>query len=364
MKARVPCFRPALSHLFLSCALLLAACAAAPPARRTPVLAGRVTYNGAAVPAATVTLFDRYTLSDRHAVRSASCAADGGFSIEAPPGGYFVEAEGTFEGAAVFAFSGQNPLRLERGERWLGMKAVRRREAESRPGPPGRGAVVEGDLLFGGAPVEDGFVYVYSSPDSLFKGMGIAMSLPTGPDGRFVVENLAESFYYLVARRRGQGGMTGPLEKGDLYGFFPGNPVYLKEGATTRVRLEMVEKEKPLSYSDVTSGTDMALRGRVVDRAGAPQAGVYAFVYDNRVFGHQRPYGHSGRTGPDGSFAIYVDRPGTYYLGARENFGNSPRPGERLGFHGGTPDHSVEVSPGNSREGLVIVVDRVLAEEK
>lgn len=343
---------------------LLAACASFPVAGNRPTFAGRVTFEGAAVPAATVTLYDRYTLTDRHVALSGRCAGDGGFSLSVPPGSYYVEAGGTFEGTAVFAFSGQNPVILSKGERWLGMKAVGIQAAEESDGPAGRGAVVEGELRSGGAPVEEGYVYVYSSPEGLFKGMGVAMSPPTGPDGKFAVENLTESFYYLVARRRGGGGMTGPLEKGDLYGFFPGNPVYLRDGKVTRVRLEMVEKEKPLSYSDVTSGAEIVLRGKVVDRSGAPQAGVYAFVYDNRVFGHQRPYGHSGRTGPDGAFAIYLDRPGTFYLGARENFGNSPRPGERLGFHDGTPDHSVEAPHGKTMEGFVIVVDRVLAEER
>ncbi len=343
---------------------LLASCASLSGAGKSPVLAGRVTYRGAAVPAANVILYDRYTLTDRNAAHTARCAGDGGFSLAVPPGSYYIEAEGMFEGTSVFGFSGQNPVILSKGERWLGMKAVRRQAAEASDGPDGRGAVVEGELFFGDAPVEGGYVYVYSSPEGLFKGMGVAMSPPAGPDGKFAVENLTESYYYLVARRRGGGGMTGPLEKGDLYGFFPGNPVYLKDGKITRVRLELVEKEKPLSYSEVTSGAEIVLRGKVVDRSGAPQAGVYAFVYDNRVFGHQRPYGHSGKTAPDGTFAIYLDRPGTFYLGARENFGNSPRPGERLGFYDGTPDHSVETTRGKATEGLVIVVDRVLAEER
>jgi hypothetical protein len=152
------------------------------------------------------------------------------------------------------------------------------------------------------------------------------------------------------------------LEQGDLYGFYPGNPVYLKGGMVTRVRLETIEKEKPLSYAEITSGTETLLEGRVVDRMGAPQAGVYAFVYDNRVFGHMRPYGHSGKTDSDGTFEIYLDRPGVFYLGARENFGNSPKPGERFGFYDGTPDHSIEVPRGKTISGLVIVVDRILPE--
>lgn len=327
-------------------------------------MSGRVTYRGAPVPGAVVTLYDRYDPPEKHILREVDCAGDGGFSVAVPPGIYYVEARGIFDGKEIFAFTGQNPLRLEKGRRWLGMKAVPVGRVESEPGDARRGAMVIGEVLFGGTPVEDAYVYVYSSPDSLFKGMGIAMSPPTGPDGQFEVENLPESSYYLVARRRGAGGMTGPLEQGDLYGFYPGNPVYLKGGMVTRVRLETVEKKKPLSYSEITSGTETLLEGRVVDRTGAPQSGVYAFVYDNRVFGHKRPYGHSGKTGPDGAFAIYLDRPGVFYLGARENFGNSPKPGERFGFYDGTPDHSIEVPRGKTIAGLEIVVDRILPEGK
>ena len=341
---------------------VLSGCAGGRPAPSPPALAGRVTFRGAPVPGAVVTLYERYGSADRRAAASARCADDGGFRTDVPPGTYFIVAEGTFEGTAVFAFSGQNPVRLERGERWLGMKTVPKEEAASSPGPAARGAVLEGVVLSGGVPVEGASVAVYASADSQFKGMGIAMSPPTGPDGTFTIDNLPESSYFLVARRRAAGGMTGPLEKGDLYGYYPGNPVYARGGGVTHVRIETVEKEKPLSYAEVTAGTETVLRGRVVDRSGAPQAGVYAFVYDDRVFGHQRPFGHSGRTGADGTFAIYLDRPGIFYLGARENFGNSPRPGERFGFYEGTPDHAIEAIPGRTADGLVIVVDRILPE--
>ncbi len=341
---------------------LLSGCAGGRPASSSPALAGRVTFRGAPVPGAAVTLYAKYGGAERVAAASARCAGDGGFRIAVSPGPYFAVAEGAFEGTAVFAYSGQNPVRIERGERWLGMKTVPKEEPVSSAGPAGRGAVLEGTVLSGGVPVEGASVAVYASPESLFKGVGIAMSPPTGPDGSFTIENLPESSYVLVARRRAGGGVTGPLEQGDLYGYYPGNPVYARSGRTTRVRLETVEKEKPLSYAEVTSGTETALRGRVVDRSGVPQAGVYAFVYEDRVFGHQRPYGHSGRTGPDGTFAIYLVRPGVFYLGARENFGNSPRPGERFGFYEGTPDHAVTAVPGKTADGLVVVVDRILEE--
>lgn len=342
-------------------AVCLACCAGLPRAARQPVLSGRVTFNGAPVPGAEVVLYDRFTAGGKHAYRTVRCGEDGGFAAAVAPGTYFVEAEGRFEGTDVFAFTGQNPVGVARDDRWLGMKAVAREAAASSPAR-GRGAALEGEVLFGGRPVEGASVSVYAAPESLFKGMGIAMGPPTGPDGAFSFDGLPESAYYLVARRRGAGGATGPLEKGDLYGYYPGNPVYARDGSVTRVRIETVEKEKPLTYADVTSGTETVLRGRVVDRSGAPQGGLYAFVYEDRVFGHQRPYAHSGRTGADGAFAIYLDRGGVFYLGARENFGNSPRPGERLGFYDGSPDHGIDVAAGKGAAGLAIVVDRILPE--
>ena len=350
--------------VFLAAAVwaIIAGCATTPAGKGEAVLSGRVTYRGAPVPGARIALYERYAGPGIRPVLSVNAGEDGGFRTAVPPGGYYAAAEGTFEKAPVFAFSGQNPVRVESGARWLGMKAVPAEVPSTRPGVSGRGAVVRGEVATRGEPVENAYVYVYSGSESLFKGMGIAISTPTGPDGRFEIENLPESAYFLVARRRGAGGMTGPLDRGDLYGFYPGNPVYLKEGAETLVRLELVEKEKALSYSEVTSGTETVLRGRVVDRGGRPQAGVYAFVYDDRVFGHQRPYGHSGRTGADGTFAIYLDRPGTFYLGARENFGNSPKPGERFGFYDGTPDHAVMAGAGRAVEGLTITVETILPE--
>ncbi len=346
--------------LLLAAFPLLLCCASAPKGGFSPVLSGRVTFLGAPVPGAAVTLSDRYDSAGKRVAATARCGEEGEFTLPVAPGTYYAEAEGVFEGKPVHAFSGQNPLRLENRSRWLGMKAVERDRPEVVEAPGTRGAAVEGEAVFGGRPVEDAYLYVYSSPESLLKGMGIAMAPPTGPDGRFLVEGLPESGYFLVARRRASGGMTGPLEKGDLYGFYPGNPLYLRDGAVTKVRIEMVEKEKGLSYSEVTSGPETVLTGRAVDRSGNPQAGVYAFVYDDRVFGHKRPYAHSGRTGPDGTFAIYIERPGVFYLGARENFGNSPVPGERFGFYDGSPDHSITAGEGEAIGDLTVVVDRIL----
>jgi hypothetical protein len=343
-------------------ALLLPACASVGTrASARPELSGRVTWRGAPVPFADVSIVDRYTPAGPNVARTARCDAEGAFRAAVAPGSYFVTASGSFEGKPVYAWSGQNPVRIDAGSRWLGMKAVPR-PAPVRYEAAQGGASIVGTVRFDGAPAADAYVYVYASPEGHFKGMGIAMSPPTGADGAFSIDGLAESGYFLVARRRGGGGLTGPLEQGDQFGFYPGNPVYLKDGHAAVLDIDMIGKEKPLSYSEVTSGVETVLRGRVVDKGGVPQSGVYAFAYEDRVFGHQRPYAHSGRTGADGAFSIYLDRGGVFYLGARENFGNSPKPGERFGFYDGTPDHAVELPASGKLDGLTVVVDPILAE--
>ncbi len=349
----------------LFAALLIPACASVSPSPARPELAGRVTFGGAPVAGATVSVIDRYLPSGPHVATSTRCADDGAFQVAVPAGSYYLAASGLFDGKPVFAWSGQNPVRIDSGKRWLGVKSVSMPPpARYEAGPAGKGASVAGTVRFKGAPSANAHIYVYASPEGNFKGMGYAMSPPTAADGRFAIDGLPESGYWLVARRRSAGGLTGPLEKGDLFGFFPGNPVYLKDGKSALVEIEMIEKEKALSYSEVTSGGETVLRGRVVDKGGIPQAGVYAFVYDDRVFGHQRPYGQSGPTGPDGAFAIYLDRGGVFHLGAREHFGNSPAPGERFGFYDGTPDHAVELPLSGKLEGLTVVVEPILPEGK
>lgn len=248
-----PTLRPRMPVPLLALSvLLLAGCGA--QAGKTlfqgegAVVSGKVTFRGAPVPDAIVTLYDRYATPDRHSAARVRTDSEGAFSASAAPGIYYIEAEGTVEGKPVFAFTGQNPVRLDRGTRPVSLKAVPRTDVSTAPGPPERGAILEGEVFFAGKPVEGASVHVYSSPDGLLKGMGTAMSPPTGPDGRFAVENLPESSYYIVARRRGAAA-SGPLAAGELYGFFPGNPVLLRDRTVTRIRIEAVEKETRVAPS-------------------------------------------------------------------------------------------------------------------
>jgi hypothetical protein len=63
-------------------------------------------------------------------------------------------------------------------------------------------------------------------------------------------------------------------------------------------------------------------------------------------------------SGPDGAYLIWVDREGTYYLGARAEIGKAREEREVIGLYPGAPDHAVVVRLGEADlAGRDIVVD-------
>jgi hypothetical protein len=80
------------------------------------------------------------------------------------------------------------------------------------------------------------------------------------------------------------------------------------------------------------------------------------FAYVDRVIGHQRPAAISTPTGSDGLFQVHLPEPGTYYVGAREAYGDSPAPGELFGMYEVSADHGLTVDDGQSLDDIRIVV--------
>jgi hypothetical protein len=51
--------------------------------------------------------------------------------------------------------------------------------------------------------------------------------------------------------------------------------------------------------------------------------------------------------------------PGIYYVGAREEYGDSPLPGERFGMYDDSADHGLQVKAGATRNNINIIVEPV-----
>jgi hypothetical protein len=213
-------------------------------------------------------------------------------------------------------------------------------------------------VTVGGAPAENVHVYAYHRTGGAFRDLGFAASAPTASDGSFVLD-LPPGRYWLLARRRAGGGVAGPMRKGDLFGYYPANPVTVSAGAYARVSLPATQLR--LRNEPAYSGGYRAaasIEGRILGPDGKPRAGVYAALYDNPDL-LNRPVFLSDVTGEDGRYRLPVPAPGTYYLGARSGYGGSPSPGDLYGRYEGNADHSVAVRAGDRLTGFDIAVGEV-----
>lgn len=341
--------------VMLSLLLLLPALAAG--AR----IEGRIVADGQGLPGIRVEAHDGLDFTGKPRALSAPSDEEGRYGLELPPGLYSLFARDAERG--LFAFCGRNPVALAGQPVWAGLQTVPLDAAVRVPYLEGEGAAIEGTVLLGGQPLQDAYVYLYLDAAEDLKGQGYRISPPTGPDGFFAFDGLPESSYFLVARQRQSRGRVGPVLEGDALAVYSANPLFARSGETARVTLGAVRKTQESADSEsLVRATGTAVRGTVVDREGRPAAGVHVFAYTNPVIGHQRPAALSATTGNDGRFIVHLRAPGTYYFGARELYGDSPAPGERFGRYDETPDHGLEVKPGQVVEGMRIVVEPVSLE--
>ncbi len=289
---------------------------------------------------------------------AAPTGSDGLFSLELPAGSYALFARDEQRG--LFAFCGRNPLAVGEEAVWAGLQAVPAAPATYRSYDDEYGAAIEGRVTFDGVPLAGAYVYLYLDAGEDLKGQGYRLSLPTGTDGFFAFDGLPESDYYLAARKREAGGRVGPVLEGDFLAVYPGNPLRATAGKTAVVELAAVRKVKEAADSETfTHAAGPVVSGVVTDKDGRPVVGVHVFAYTDRVIGHQRPAALSAPTGSDGKFTVALKQAGTYYLGARQLYGDSPAPGELFGLYDETADHGLAVADGESLDGVRIVVEPI-----
>jgi hypothetical protein len=288
----------------------------------------------------------------------APTAADGRFRMELAPGAYAFFARD--EAGRLFAFCGRNPVTVGEAAEWVGLQAVAVTAPAYRNYDDATSAAVEGVVLCDGKPLEGAHVYLYLDAADDLKGQGYRLSPPTGSDGAFAFDGLPESSYFLAARKREGGGRVGPVREGDYLAVYPGNPLRAVAGKVARVELAAVRKVREAAASETFGRPDgPVLRGTVTDRRGHPVAGVHVFAYTDRVIGHQRPAAISAPTGPDGVYSVSFRAPGTFYVGARQLYGDSPAPGELFGMYEATADHGLTLAAGETLEGVRITVEPI-----
>lgn len=279
----------------------------------------------------------------------------GYFNIDLPEGLYFIIAEGEISGKKYRGISGRSPLLINTNEH-LGIKMFPFKKVKSRP-IRAKGPVIEIKLLYENKPVANGRVYFYLKPGDI-KGMPYFYSLPTDTKGTVKVRELLEGSYYVIGKKKKDNNPLGPLSEGDLMGFLLETPFYFKNGHFYSLEIDLFKKSKDEFPTLTVDKKPLYIKGKILDKNGNPIEGLYAFAYDKKIIGHEKPVAISKPTGKDGVFVLPLPGKGRYYLGVRQYYGGTPVQGELYGLYQGTFDHHIDVE--QNIEDIEIFVDKIL----
>jgi len=333
------------------CAAAIAGCAAprspaAPAGPEAGQVQIRLMHHERAVPGALVSAVRNLGVAFVEERIAAAAGPDGHARISLPPGTWYLSASDAAQ--AVFGWYGSNPVQVRAGESVdvtipavpasLGAGST---SAAVTPVPAGE-ETVTGEVVGEGGAVAGAGVAFYLDASTQFRGPGY-LETRTDERGRFETR-LSPGRYWLFVRRRSGPQAFGPLEAGDDFGFYPGNPLEIRSGERVAVRIPAVRVLKKSGWSGPSTLRTL-VSGTIRDEAGRPLPGFRAFLHAKAsMLG--KPEFVSEPSGPDGAYLIWVDREGRYFLGARADIGRARGEGEVIGLSAGPPDHAIEVRLG------------------
>ncbi len=302
------------------------------PALGASGIQGRAAWRGELIPGIVVRAYRSIgdIAAGRLVAESAPVGLDGTYKLELPPGSYYLTARdgsGPLRAGNYFCYYSGAPVQVNAGSyRNVGFNLVRVPN-ESVPEKAPRSGV-RGTISYQDAPLERSYLYVYQDAEKGFKGP--AYLIQPVEKGSFRV-NLPPGKYWLLARKRLRGGQYGPIETGDYFNFYHGNPVTISAGEVREVRIETITR---LSMLEDDSGAPfVGVRGSIVDAAGKPVARLHVFAYRSPEM-TGTPEFFSAPTGADGRFDLSLPEGGPFYLLARQEFGGPAGEVELYGRHG------------------------------
>lgn len=176
------------------------------------------------------------------------------------------------------------------------------------------------------------WVYAYRSDLGGFRGPA-DFAARVDEDGSYLLD-LLPGRWFLVARSRQQGPLTGPPQAGDAWGIYQGNPLALHADEVRRIDLQLQQVAPTLLLRGGNLGSgDSGFSGRLIGPDKHPATGAIAMAYRSQDF-HRMPEHSSKAVTADGRFTLYVGAPGRYCLVARQGTRGQPRQGELYGMLG------------------------------
>ena len=279
---------------------------------------GRVAWRGELVPEIKVRAYRTVAdiAEDRVVAVSAPTDLDGTYHLDLAPGSYVLTARsgsGDLVPGDYFCYYSGSPVQVPvKGYRNVGFNLVR--VPEEATVQTSKRSGIQGVLTYRDEPLEKSYLYVYKSADRHFKGPGYFIQPVARGEFRL---SLPPGEYYLLARKRERGGQFGPIETGDFFNYYYGNPIQIGAGEMHTVNIETVTRQSMLEEDIVDF---QGVRGHILDAAGTPLSGLYVFAYRSPDMTGTPDY-FSGPTGPDGRFEISLPDNSPYYLLARQAFG-------------------------------------------
>lgn len=284
---------------------------------------------------------------------SAPSKADGNYQLDLPAGSYYLTAR-DFDGAPlpgrIFCYFSGAPAQVRAGGFTNVSFNMIRIPAEKNPEAAPNSGIV-GEITFQGKRLERCYLYIYKDGQDGFKGPGYVIQ-PV-EKGTFRLR-LPPGSYYILARKRLKGGQLGPIETGDYFNYYYGNPVRIEPGKVHEIKLETISK---LSLNDSPdSAAFRGLRGTVRGPDGKPAKGLHVFAYlDPAMTG--MPDFFSPATSTNGQFELPLPEGiGPVYLLAREAFGGPATVGELYGKFAEEKDHVISLPADNGIREIEIRV--------
>ncbi len=316
---------------------------------------GRVAWQGKLVPAVKVRAYR--SVADiaigKTLATSAPTTTDGAYTLALPAGEYYLTARDYEDrprpGKHFCYFSGA-PARVTDSS-WTPVHFNLIRIPEEAPTGAGEGTGIRGEITFQGNLLEKCYLYIYRDPDHGFKGP--AYLVQPVEKGRFRLR-LPPGDYWLLARKRGKGGQFGPIEIGDYFNFYHGNPLHLETGQFREIKIETVTRLSTIEEGETTP--THGFTGKVLKSGMIPVAGVRVFAYRTSDM-TGTPDHFSSPTGPDGRYHLYLPSDGPWYLLARESFGGPAAEGEMYGRYEGENKKGTTLPPGKMQYEVTIHVE-------
>jgi len=292
------------------------------------------------------------------------------YEFQLPSGEYFFTAKWNKDGKDFFAYHGDNPIKVAE-DIWLTFMANEIKPPVYLDGD----TLLKGVVTYKGIPVKGAYITLYAPETKKFKGLGYKNE--SLKDGTFNI-SLPAGKYIVVAKRKEDGQKIRPLKKGDLFCYYPHNPIevksnkivqlevpcYPKGDRTSFTKTPLIKSNDFITVEQLDDKPKFGIKGKVRDLKGNPVAGIFVLAYRNKeavflMHDLSKRTEYMCETDREGNYFIPIDSDGDFYIVARNTVGGSPKSDDVYGLHEGNAMHGISYKKGQMIGNVDIVVGKV-----